>query len=69
MNGTACCWESLRRAATSSGKRLRQTIHGTEAIGIQADVTQHRKIAGRPVTEKFGHDVLVNNAGTNILLN
>lgn len=45
------------------------SIHGTEAIGIQADVTQTSEIESMvaTVTEKFGRiDALVNNAGINI---
>lgn len=45
------------------------SIHGTEAIGIQADVTQTSEIESMvaAVTEKFGRiDALVNNAGINI---
>ena len=45
------------------------SIHGTEAIGIQADVTQTSEIESMvaTVTENFGRiDALVNNAGINI---
>lgn len=45
------------------------SIHGTEAIGIQADVTQTSEIESMvaTVTEHFGRiDALVNNAGINI---
>ena len=45
------------------------SIHGTEAIGFQADVTQTSEIESMvaTVTEKFGRiDALVNNAGINI---